>query len=247
MTKPLSTQERANRRAARKAARKSNQQKAPSTTAVTVQQPKGDPPAGEDPTPSEGLNLCDTCAYEFGECEGVPKFGEEEGSDRVVECKGYANVETFPTADQGKGPDAAHDAGDKGPNETGGDQGEKPATGPRVCDVEHLRDYPECFEDCPKDECDGVPAELVHLNEDEGAEGTEEEKEEDVAVMREDVIARPDPARFAADETDYGACPSCTRSLKRTAFNRYRDAIRCTNPRCRAYRAVVKTISTGVN
>ena len=31
------------------------------------------------------------------------------------------------------------------------------ARGPRRCDVEHIRDYPDCFEDCPKDECDGVP------------------------------------------------------------------------------------------
>jgi hypothetical protein len=34
---------------------------------------------------------------------------------------------------------------------------DKPAHGPRRCDVEHLRDYPECFEECGKDECDGEP------------------------------------------------------------------------------------------
>lgn len=25
----------------------------------------------------------------------------------------------------------------------------------RKCDIEHIRDYPDCFEDCPKDKCDG--------------------------------------------------------------------------------------------
>jgi len=245
MTKPLTKAQKKEK----KDARKSQQQKAPSTTKTTVNVPK--PEGGKA---EEGANLCDTCAFEFGECEGTPKFGEEEGSDRVVECKTWADVDSFPTADQGKneppapgpaeppqgeGHDAAHDGDDKGPNEPGGDQGE-----PRVCDVEHLGNYPRCFEDCPKDECDGKPAELVHLNEGEG-EATEEDKEEDLATMRADLPARPDPKRFQ-DDIDRGACPGCERPLKRTAFNRYRDAIRCTNPRCPQYRAVVKTVGTGV-
>jgi len=237
MTKKLTNQQKTEKKAER---RKSNQQKAPSTMKTTVNVPKPEGKVTTDPD----VNLCDTCAFEFGECEGTPKFGEEEGSDRVVECKTWANVDTFPTADQGKknppaeppqgeGPDAAHDGDDKGPNEPGGDQGE-----PRVCDVEHLGNYPRCFEDCPKDECDGKPAELNHLNEGEG--------EADLATMRADLPARPDPKRFQEDTTDRGACPGCERPLKRTAFNRYRDAIRCTNPRCPQYRAVVKTVGTGV-
>lgn len=251
MTKPLSKEEKKKR----KEARKSNQQKPASTTKTTVNVPKAEAaPPTEDPTPSPGLNLCDTCAYEFGECEGTPKFGEEEGADNVVECRTWTNVEDFPTAqetrgeaaapgpaaaDQGEGPDAAHDGDDKGPNEPGGDQGE-----PRVCDVEHLGNYPDCFRDCPKDECDGKAAELVHENVKEGA--TEEDKEADRAVMLADLPDRPDPKRFLEDKTDYGTCPACERPLKRTALNRYRDAIRCTNPRCPQYRAVVKTVGTGV-
>lgn len=27
---------------------------------------------------------------------------------------------------------------------------------PRACDTEHLRNYPDCFEECDKDKCDGV-------------------------------------------------------------------------------------------
>ena len=220
MTKPLTKAEKKEKKDARK---RSDQQKAPSTTKTTVQVQKADPPT-EDPTPSPGVNLCDTCAFEFGECDGTPKFGEEEGADNVVECKTWANVDDFPTADQGrkeppaegdqgKGPDAAHDGDDKGPNEPGGDQGEEP--------------------------------ELVHENETEGA--TEEGKAEDRAVIRADLPARPDPKRFLEDTTDRGTCPGCERPLKRTALNRYRDAIRCTNPRCDQYRAVVKTVGTGVN
>ena len=243
MTKPLTKAEKKDK----KDAKRSDQQKAPSKTTTTVNVPKPEGKVTTDPD----VNLCDTCAFEFGECEGTPKFGEEEGSDRVAECATWADVESVPTADQGKkeppadpsqgeGPVAAQDGDDKGPNKPGGDQGEA-----RVCDVEHLGNYPRCFEDCPKDECDGKAAELVHLNEDEEAEGTEEEKEADVAVMRADLPDRPDPKRFQED-IDRGACPGCERPLKRTAFNRYRDAIRCTNPRCPQYRAVLKTVGTGV-
>ena len=45
--------------------------------------------------------------------------------------------------------------------------------------------------------------------------------------------------RFKREE-DLGKCPACDRPLKRTALNRDRDAVRCTNPRCRQYRAVVR-------
>jgi len=64
-------------------------------------------------------------------------------------------------------------------------------------------------------------------------------------VIRTDLPQRPDPKRFNKEE-DLGTCQSCERSLKRTALNRYQDAVRCTNPRCRAYRAIVRHLSTGV-
>jgi len=213
MTKPLSKEEKKQRKAARK------QQKAPSTTSTHVTQPKHEEGSAEPPA---DLNLCDSCAYEFGECDGKPKFASDTddtltgaAADRVVACEAYVNVESMPTADQakkdakaaapgpaaaeeppqGEGPDAAHDGDDKVPPEAEEEEpGEQPE--PRY-----------------------VPAPGP---------------------------ARPDPKRFAQDETDYGACPSCIRQLKRTAFNRYHDAVRCTNPRCRAYRAVVKTVPTGV-
>lgn len=227
MTKPLSKEEKKKRKDERKAAR---MQKAASTTSTQVHvDPKAEAAAQDNAPTEEPANLCDTCAFTFGECEGTPSFAsdQEEGltgadADRVVKCPAWQNVDEFPTADQdkkeptdqdqGEPDDAAHDGDDEGQNEPGGDQGEDP--------------------------------ELVHENVAEGA--TEEGKAEDLATMRADLPVRPDPKRFAADETDYGNCPSCTRPLKRTAYNRYVDAIRCVNPRCRAYRAVVKTVSTGV-
>jgi len=200
MTKKLSDQAKKEKKEIRK------QQKAASKTVKTVTQPKH-----EDP-PAEPVNLCDDCAYEYGECEGKPKFASDQDetltgpeADRVIECPAFVNVAAMPTAqeaaapgpaaaevkDQGEGPDAAHDGGDKGTAEA------------------------------------------------------EEEPEPEVKVIRTDLPKGPDPKRFQAEE-DFGACQSCERPLKRTAFNRYQDAVRCTNVRCRAYRAVVKTISSGV-
>jgi len=195
MTKPLSDQEK----------KKRKQQKAASKTVKTVTQPKH-----EDP-PAEPVNLCDDCAYEFGECEGKPKFASDQDetltgpeADRVIECPAFVNVAKMPTVQeaaapgpaaaeektQEEGPDAAHDGGGEGP-----------------------------------------------------AEAEEEPTPTVVTPFPGD--ARPDPKRFQTEE-DFGACQSCERPLKRTALNRYQDAIRCTNARCRAYRAIVKTISTGV-
>jgi len=253
------------------------------------------------------VNLCDDCAYEFGECEGKPKFAKDQDetltgpdADRVIECPAFVNVAAMPTADQ-----ATKEAAAPGPAAAEGEA--------RVCDIEHLGNYPDCSRDCPKDECDGVPADaktpwdiaLEKLNEfgqaqlnaraqeirrlaeaevalrfglgqeptdeeradvlvnivqeivnkeggpagahdggDEGP-GEAEESEPEPDVIRQDLPERPDPKRFQADE-DFGTCQSCEGRLKRTALNRYQDAVRCTNGRCRAYRAIVKTISTGV-
>ena len=210
MTKPLSEKAKKEKKDARK------QQKAPSTTSTHVTQPK------HTETPGAPVNLCDACAYEYGECEGKPKLAGDtddtltgSAADRVTACEGFLNVESMPTADQAKkdaeaaakagaaaeqpaqepGPAAAHDGGDKGQSE---------------------------------------------------AEEEEPGKPEEPRFIPSPGPVTPDPKRFKNDKTDYGACPSCERPLKRTAFNRYFDTVRCTNPRCRAYRAVVKTVPTGV-
>jgi len=265
---------------------KSKQQKPKSKTVKTVKVPKPEEkPADQDAQP---VNLCDDCAYEFGECEGKPKFASDQDetltgpeADRVIECPAFVNVSKMPTVQEAAA------------------EGEA-----RVCDIEHLGNYPDCFRDCPKDQCDGVPA-VAHEGDDKAepnafdlalsrlddigrstlnaradeireeadrrfgpdAEPTAEEKagtlvlivkemvereggpteevEPEVKVIRTDLPKRPDPKRFQAEE-DFGTCPSCEKPLKRTALNRYQDAIRCTNGRCRAYRSIVKTISTGV-
>jgi len=279
MTDKLSDKEKKKRKEARK------QQKQKSTTVKTITQPKPEEP------PAQPMNLCDDCAYEFGECGGKPKFASNQDetltgpeADRVIECPAFVNVANMPTADQARKEAAA------GPGAAA--EGEA-----RVCDIEHLGNYPDCFRDCPKDECDGVPA-AAHEDGDKAeptafdlalsrldesgqaqlnaradeireeadrrfgpdAEPTTEEMAGTLVLIVQETIqeetaepkyipapgpVRPDPKRFQADE-DFGTCPSCDKPLKRTAFNRYQDAIRCTNGRCRAYRTVVKTISTGV-
>jgi len=211
MTKSLSNQEKKAKKDARK------QQKATSTTSTHVNIPKHE--EGPAEPPADPVNLCDVCAYEFGECEGKPKLASDTddtltgaAADRVIACEGFLNVEKMPTADQakkdaaaeqprqGEGPDAAHDGDDEGPGEA---EEEEPG------ETEKLT---------PTDELPYRPAAGPN---------------------------KPDPKRFQKEE-DFGACPSCNRPLKRTSLNRYIDAIRCTNPRCRAYRSVVKTLSTGV-
>ncbi len=264
MTKKLTNQEKKEKKAARK------QQKAASTTVVTVTQPKHE---GSAEPPADLVNLCDTCAYECGECDGKPKFSIDvdleltgAAADRVVECKGFLNVEQMPTVQETLKGQA------------------------RYCDVEHLGNYPDCFQDCPKDVCDGVPdaahdagdklPELIivcsgdcgrttdgaltgkgeYRQVDEGpvpewtcqecldkanVEAEEETATDELPFVPAQRPDLPDPKRFNKEE-DHGVCPSCEAPLKRTAFNRYVDAVRCTNPRCRSYRAVVKTLSTGV-
>ena len=217
MTKPLTKAEKKQKKEVRK------QQKAASKTVKTITQPK---PAAPEAQP---VNLCDDCAYEYGECEGKPKFASDQDetltgaeADRVVACEAFLNVAEMPTADQASKEAAAQ--------EPAAAEGEA-----RVCDIEHLGNYPDCFRDCPKDECDGKPA----------AAESEEAAEPEVQVIRADLPERPDPKRFQVEE-DFGNCQSCSRPLKRTALNRYQDAVRCTNGRCRAYRVIVKTVSTGV-
>ena len=186
--------------------KKSNQAKPKSATVKTVNQPKPEepkPPAAA--ATNTAVNLCDDCAYEFGECEGIPKFASEADptlkgteADRVVECKGFRNVQDMPTADKG-----AADA-----EEPAAEEPDKP--------------------------------ELVHAQEEPGA--TEEAKAADVAVMEADLDERRRKIQRFQREEDFGKCPACDRPLKRTAFNRDRDAVRCTNPRCRQYRAVVRQV-----
>jgi len=211
MTKPLSDQEKKDN------AKKRKQQKAPSTTSTHVTQPKHEGPAEPSADPA---NLCDSCAYEFGECEGKPKLASDTddtltgaAADRVVACEGFLNVEQMPTADQAKkNAEAAAKAGAAAEEPP---QGEGP-------DAAHEGD-------------DKVPPEAEE----------EEPGEPEERYVPAPGPAKPNPKRFQTEE-DFGACPSCQRPLKLTAFNRLHDAVRCTNPRCRAYRAVVKTVPTGV-
>jgi hypothetical protein len=187
--------------------KKSNQQKPPSTTKKTVTQPKPEEPAKPTAT-NTAANLCDECAYEYGACDGIPKFASEADptlkgteADRVISCQGFRNVQDMPTEDQKKEPPAPPSA-------------EEPAAEP-------------------------PPAEPVHVVEKPGA--TAAEKKADEKTMKADLEKRKKLQRFQREE-DLGKCPACDRPLKRTAFNRNRDAVRCTNPRCRQYRAVVRNI-----
>lgn len=304
MTKKLSTQERANRRAARK------QQKAASKTMKAVTQPKPEEKATDQE--AQPVNLCDDCAYEFGECEGKPKFAKDQdetltgpAADRVVKCEGFLNVAKMPTAQEAvaPGPAAAEGPGlvivcSGGCGKTtegialGTLSGEFKEVGegpvPKWTCQECLvkRDGPDANYTTPFDEAlkrldefgksilnsradliraeadlrfgpeaDLSPIEMAdmlvrivkEIIEREGGptDGLAKEPAPETQVIRKDLPERPDPKRFQVEE-DFGNCPSCSRPLKRTALNRYQDGIRCTNGRCRAYRVIVKTVSTGV-
>ena len=121
MTDKLSDEEKKARKAARK------QQKAKSTTAVTVNQPK---PEDTNPPATPPVNLCDDCAYEYGECQGIPKFSEEEGADdRVIECSAFVNVSSMPTADPEKKGPVVEEPPAQPPQEPEGETEEEPAEG----------------------------------------------------------------------------------------------------------------------
>lgn len=44
------------------------------------------------------------------------------------------------------------------------------------------------------------------------------------------------------DLEDLGNCSSCEQPLKRTAYNRIMDAVRCVNPRCMMFREIFRRI-----
>ena len=44
------------------------------------------------------------------------------------------------------------------------------------------------------------------------------------------------------DLEDLGKCGTCEQPLRRTAYNREMDAVRCVNPRCNLFRQVQKRI-----
>jgi len=264
---------------------KSKQQKPASKTADQEAQP---------------VNLCDDCAYEFGECEGKPKFASDQDktltgaeADRVIECPAFLDVAKMPTAQEAaaQSPAAAGYpglilvcSGGCGKTTEGmtsetmsgefkdREDGEVPEWTCQDClnkrspfDValsrlgefgqatlnarageireEAERRFGPYAEPTLDEEADTLVLIVKEIVEREGGP-TEEAGPED-QVIRTDLPKQPDPKRFQAEE-DFGTCQSCERPLKRTALNRYRDAIRCTNGRCRAYRAIVKTISTGV-
>lgn len=230
MTKSLSDKEKKKRKAKRK------QQKAKSATVKTITQPKA---ADQEAQP---VNLCDDCAYEFGECEGKPKFASDQDetltgaeADRVVACEAFLNVAAMPTADQARKEAAAEDTIPEVIIVCSGGCGK---TTEGMTMETRSGEFKEVDES-------GVPEWTCQDCLDKAAAESEEAAEPEDQVIRADLPERPDPKRFQVEE-DFGTCQSCERPLKRTALNRYQDAIRCTNARCRAYRNIVKTISTGV-
>ena len=215
----------------------------------TVTQPKPEEKtAGQE---AEPVNLCDDCAYEYGECEGKPKFASDQdktltgpAADRVVECEGFLNVAEMTTAQEAAAKDTIPEivivcSGGCGKT-TKGMTSETRSGEFKQVDESGVPEW-TCLDCLIKRE---GPA-AAHDGGDKGSDEAEEEPAPETQVIRTDLPERPDPKRFLAEE-DFGTCQSCSRPLKRTALNRYQDAIRCTNGRCRAYRAVVKTISTGV-
>lgn len=258
--------ERKEERKAEKAAKRLAEKEAAAKAAIA----EADKPKAEPPPQDQGqVHLCDNCAYEMGECEGQPKFATEEGADdRVVECQGFLPVEGMPTEDELKAK-AEQDQG--GPpqeeptpfseamkklDEFGqsilysradeiraeldqrfGAEGEEV----KIPSREEIADtMVEIVQRIIKEE--GGPTDGLLVNQEPPVEDQEEAEPPYVPAKPDD---RADPKRFLKEE-DFGKCPTCDVPLKRTAHSRYQDAVRCTNPRCRAYRAVVKLLSTGV-
>jgi len=233
MTKALSKAEKKERKLERC---KAKQQKAASKTVLYIQ---------PTPTDTQPVNLCDDCAYEFGECEGKPKFASHQDetltgpeADRVIECPAFLNVAKMPTVQEAAAqrPAAAYEkfpglvivcSGGCGKTTEG-------MTYETMSGEFKDREEGEIPEWTCQECLDKAAIEPRSLTEERGPTVGQ--------IIGTDL---PDPRRFQAEE-DFGTCPSCDKPLKRTALNRYQDAIRCTNGLCRAYRAIVKTISTGV-
>ncbi len=132
--------------------KKSNQKKPTSPTVKTVNVPKPEEKA-EPPKPPEDANLCDTCAYEVGQCDGVPKFASDSNpdlkgadADRVVECSAWVNVESLPTAAEVKASPAA--AGQEPAQDAPGPQekAQEPKPEPKPQAVARLLPDPKRFE-----------------------------------------------------------------------------------------------------
>ena len=243
MTKSLTKEEKQQRKQER---RNSRQQRQASPTVRTVTQPKPNPTA----------NLCDGCVYEYGECDGQPKFASDfdaslkgAAADVVVECAAHKPVDDVP-------PDYGQ-AGAPGRGAAGtlvivnlkdatyslieGQIKAKKITSEEAEDlqrrfIERTLPFAEL-----KITDDPFALNGIELEEEPGPD---EEAQEPKQVKAEP-IQRGAIDRFANDEIEYGLCPSCETKLKRTAYSRYVDAVRCTNPRCRAYRAIIKTVPTG--
>lgn len=236
MTKRLSPEEKKRRKKERREAKKKEK-----TQAAIPQAPK-----------LTG-NLCDDCAYEFGECEGVPKFAQEEGAnDRVVECPAFVNVASMPTADKKPAPGPAA-AKDEKPWDIALKRLDEFGKSILNSRAEEIREEAESYSGELPDilvhivtqiiKREGGPTDgLVHET-----EGPVEEiiPEEQAATEAEREARRKHIQRFHQEE-DFGTCQVCGQPLKRTAYNRERDAIRCVNGRCRQYRFIMQTIPTGI-
>lgn len=203
MTKPLSTQEKKKRKQARK------QQKAASKTVKTVTIPKPETP------PNLDVNLCDDCAYEFGACEGTPKFTSDfkEGltgaeADRVVRCQGFIPVDKMPAADELVPSSSAASLGKA-------TVGEAEIAAP------------------PDEPMTKLKADL---------ESGSYHGEEAAPIIDPDAEAKRARLERFNQEEDLGVCPACSQPLRRTALNRDVDAVRCVNVRCKSYRHIIRTL-----
>lgn len=250
----------------------SNQQKPKSGTSKTVTQPKPEP---QDP-PDLEVNLCEECVYDFGNCDGKPKFAIDfndeltgAAADRVVQCEGFLDLSSIPAADEVEGKkDQAAAPGPAAAEES--DQERKPW----ALALERLDDFGKAQLN--------ARAEEIIAEAERRYEGEENPSVEDMAatlvLIVQDIISKeggpsdglahddgdegpdepeepvfipaPGPVRpdpkRFAQEEDLGNCQSCQRPLKRTAYSEYVDAVRCMNPRCPNYRNIVRTMPTGV-
>jgi hypothetical protein len=231
--------------------KKGNQQKAKSPTVKTVSQPKPEEPPGAKDSTS---NLCDDCAFDFGACEGKPKFASEfqEGltgaeADRVVQCVTFKNVGDMPTAEElakkGK-PVTPFDLALAKLDDFGKTILK---SRPEIMDIAESEDnlrFGPGTEPTIEQRADVLVVIVQGIVKEEGGRTDGLAKDTAPTVAAAPAIGRPDPKRFEKEE-DFGNCQSCDKPLKRTALNRYIDAIRCVNGRCRAFRVVVKNIPTG--